>query len=119
MRGTKSEPNVHVGTGPELFAQLGTALLDGLGLKLQAALPQLSGQPTSVNDSEVLVTMKDAGLLPVGAKIIFYEGVPENSNFGSDPAVLGEARLVSVNGEQLLTAPIEPLSGIPATAVVK
>lgn len=87
-------------------------LLYGLGLKLKAALPVLDGELTQTGGDALAASLRNAGLLPQGARLLLVER-PE----GAPERIAGEARLVAVDGDEAKLTLVRG-SGAPGVKVV-
>ncbi len=68
-------------------------LCRGLALKLEAALPMVSGTLEAVGSDGLDIAMADALLLPVGARLLVVDAANGTERFGADEVIVGEARV--------------------------
>ncbi len=94
-------------------------LLYGLGLKLAAAMPQLSGKVAEVAGDTLSLELENAGLLPEGTRMLVFERYQETGAFGTAERLLGEARLQKGENGTVSAAMLHGSAALGAQVVSK
>jgi TolB-like protein len=94
-------------------------LLFGLGLKLEAALPRLTGTLTQMRGDLLEVRMENAGLLPIGAHLLLLgEGTAATALPGAQ-TISGQARIEAIGEHQLSARLLRGDVGINTVVLTK